>query len=109
MRRRFAAVWCAVLCAALLCLGVTTPPLRQPGYPGWDKKPYFEAAPDRVDVNTAPAAELETLPGIGEKKAQAIVDYRTKNGAFGAAEELAQVKGISERTVDGVRAYIRVS
>ena len=57
----------------------------------------------------APAAELETLPGIGEKKALAIVEYREANGPFRAVEELERVKGISERTVDGMRAYVRVS
>ncbi|KUE74975.1 competence protein ComEA [Ruthenibacterium lactatiformans] len=62
-----------------------------------------------MDVNTAPAAELETLPGIGEKKALTIVEYREANGPFRAVEELERVKGISERTVDGMRAYVRVS
>ena len=53
--------------------------------------------------------ELETLPGIGEKKALTIVEYREANGPFRAVEELERVKGISERTVDGMRAYVRVS
>ena len=44
-----------------------------------------------MDVNTAPAAELETLPGIGEKKALAIVEYREANGPFRAVEELERV------------------
>lgn len=91
MGRRFAAAWWAALCAVLVCLCATAPPVRQAEYPPWDGAPYFDAGPDRVDVNTAPAAELETLPGIGEKKALAIVEYR------------------SERTVDGMRAYVRVS
>ena len=101
MGRRFAAAWWAALCAVLVCLCATAPP--------WDGAPYFDAGPDRVDVNTAPAAELETLPGIGEKKALAIVEYREANGPFRAVEELERVKGISERTVDGMRAYVRVS
>lgn len=97
------------LCAVLVCLCATAPPVRQAEYPPWDGAPYFDAGPDRVDVNTAPAAELETLPGIGEKKALAIVEYREANGPFRAVEELERVKGISERTVDGMRAYVRVS
>ena len=84
-------IWQAV------CLCATAPPVRQAEYPPWDGAPYFDAGPDRVDVNTAPAAELETLPGIGEKKALAIVEYREANGPFRAVEELERVKGISER------------
>ena len=109
MGRRFAAAWWAALCAVLVCLCATAPPVRQAEYPPWDGEPYFDAGPDRVDVNTAPAAELETLPGIGEKKALAIVEYREANGPFRAVEELERVKGISERTVDGMRAYVRIS
>ena len=109
MGRRFAAAWWAALCAVLVCLCATAPPVRQAEYPPWDGAPYFDAGPHRVDVNTAPAAELETLPGIGEKKALAIVEYREANGPFRAVEELERVKGISERTVDGMRAYVRVS
>ena len=91
MGRRFAAAWWAALCAVLVCLCATAPPVRQAEYPPWDGAPYFDAGPDRVDVNTAPAAELETLPGIGEKKALAIVEYREANGPFRAVEELERV------------------
>jgi competence protein ComEA len=49
-----------------------------------------------VDINTADAATLaEGLNGVGIKKAQAIVDYRQKHGAFKSTNDLAKVKGIS--------------
>ena len=96
MGRRFAAAWWAALCAVLVCLCATVPPVRQAEYPPWDGAPYFDAGPDRVDVNTAPAAELETLPGIGESLARRIIAYREANGPFGSIEEIMEVSGIGE-------------
>ena len=96
MGRRFAAAWWAALCAVLVCLCTTAPPVRQAEYPPWDGAPYFDAGPDRVDVNTAPAAELETLPGIGESLARRIIAYREANGPFGSIEEIMEVSGIGE-------------
>ena len=65
-------------------------------------------APTRVlvNVNTADAAELETLTGIGPSLAQAIIDYRTGHGAFRSAEDLLLVKGIGEAKLEGFRAEI---
>ena len=65
-------------------------------------------APTRVlvNVNTADAAELETLTGIGPSLAQAIIDYRAEHGDFTAAEELLLVKGIGEAKLDGFRSQI---
>ena len=96
MGRRFATAWWAALCAVLECLCATAPPVRQAEYPPWDGAPYFDAGPDRVDVNTAPAAELETLPGIGESLARRIIAYREANGPFGSIEEIMEVSGIGE-------------
>jgi competence protein ComEA len=49
-----------------------------------------------VDLNKATQAELEALKGIGEVKAKAIIDYRTKNGAFKSADDLDKVKGVGK-------------
>ncbi len=49
-----------------------------------------------VNINTATAQELETLEEIGEAKAQAIIEYREKNGKFRSIEELTEVEGIGE-------------
>jgi|TARA_R110000822_G_scaffold92723_9_gene213843 competence protein ComEA len=53
-----------------------------------------------VNINTASAAEIaEVLQGVGESKAQAIVEYREANGAFSSVEDIAQVKGIGPATL----------
>ena len=51
----------------------------------------------QIDVNSADAQTLATLKGIGTKKAQAIVDYRNKNGAFKSVADLTNVKGIGSQ------------
>jgi competence protein ComEA len=58
-------------------------------------------AAGKVDINRASASELAAaLNGVGESKAQAIVDYRTQHGPFKSAEQLAQVRGIGLKTVE---------
>ena len=60
-----------------------------------------------VNVNKASAEEIsESLKGVGMSKAQAIVDYRKKNGAFSHVDELVNVKGIGIRTIDQNRGMI---
>lgn len=67
-----------------------------------------ESAPEgKVNVNTASAAELASLPGIGPSKAQAIVDHRAKS-PFASPEDLTQVKGIGSKLFDSIRERITV-
>ncbi len=62
-----------------------------------------------VNLNSADAATLaQQLKGIGAVKAQAIVDYRQKHGAYRSVDELAQVKGISQKLIDRNRADLRI-
>jgi competence protein ComEA len=59
-----------------------------------------------VNINTASAAQLEELPGIGPVLAERVVAYREQNGPFQSVDELAEVAGISDRMVDELRALI---
>jgi competence protein ComEA len=62
-----------------------------------------------VNVNTADASTLaRELDGIGPAKAQAIVDFRQKNGPFRSAEDLLKVQGIGQKVLDLNRASIRL-
>ena len=64
-------------------------------------------APEAVNINTASAEELERLPEIGRKTAEAIVRFRTENGPFRRAEHLMQIRGISERRFLEIRQFVR--
>jgi competence protein ComEA len=57
-----------------------------------------EASTAIVNINTATSAQLQTLPGVGEKTAERILEYRQKNGSFKKIEELMNVKGIGEKS-----------
>ena len=67
------------------------------------------SGPERVDINTASAVELTTLPGVGPAIAQRIIEYREKNGSFQRTVELMNVKGIGEKTFDRLKDLITVS
>lgn len=68
--------------------------------------PIEKADADKVNINTADADELETLPGIGPVLARRIIDWRTANGSFTCPEDLLQVSGIGQTTLDGLRDRI---
>lgn len=59
-----------------------------------------------VNINSADAAELMTLPGIGETKASQIVEYRRKNGAFACKDDLKNVSGIGDSIYEKLETYI---
>lgn len=84
----------------MFALGLATFSLLAGAAPAW-------SAP--VNINTADAQAIaQGLKGIGLKRAQAIVDYRAKHGAFRSADELAQVKGLGAKVIQKNRADIRV-
>ena len=66
-------------------------------------------SPQKIDLNLAESWLLEALPGIGETRAQDIVDYRNENGPFRRIEDLLRVKGIGEGTFAKLKVYITVS
>ena len=65
--------------------------------------------PAAVNVNTATLQELEKLPGIGEARAQAILDARKQRGGFKSVDELVDVRGIGPRNLEKLRPYLHVS
>ena len=82
-------------------------PIWQPGTPVtyMPALPQTEAAAERaptqlVDLNTADAETLQTLPGIGPAKAAAIIAYREEHGPFAALQDVANVLGISEQMTE---------
>ena len=92
-----------ILCLSLLTVSLTaqekaaTPKAAAP----------TAAAP--LNLNTATAAQIATLPGIGPKAAQRIVEYRTKNNGFKKIEELMNVKGIGEKSFLKLKPLITVA
>ena len=62
----------------------------------------------KININTADKDTLMTLTGIGDVKSQAIIDYRNENGAFKSIEEITNVSGIGEKTLEKIKDKITV-
>lgn len=71
-------------------------------------EPSAQAASLPVNINTADAAELAALPGIGEVLAQRILDYRRVHGDFSAVEQLTNVEGIGEGKLETILELITI-
>jgi competence protein ComEA len=63
-------------------------------------------APGRIDLNTATPEQLESLPGIGPALAARIVSWREENGGFSSADDLLEVPGLGEKSVDALRDLV---
>jgi competence protein ComEA len=65
--------------------------------------------PQKIDINRAEAWLLNALPGIGEGRAQAIIDYRQQHGAFHSITEITEVQGIGPATYEQIKNLITVA
>lgn len=62
----------------------------------------------KININTATMEQLMMLPGVGQTKAQSILEYREENGFFETVDDLAKVSGFSTQSVEALRKYITV-
>ena len=112
MKKDKQSVVTAVLAGIVVLLAaVTLPPLFASGTPAEVEivpAPIVRSQEDlRLDLNTATADELRSLPGIGPVLAQRILDRRGELGMFRSEEDILSVPGIGEKTLEKIRPYIR--
>jgi len=87
------------------CLAVTHISAQERGAPLAASRPTATAS---LNLNTATAAQLETLPGVGKVTADRIVEYRQKSGSFKRVEDLMNVRGIGEKAFLKLKPLITV-
>ena len=95
-----------VVVYALLALMAAAPATAQ------DKAPKAKPAPavsTPVNLNTATAADLQALPGVGAATARLIIEHREKNGGFKKIEELMNIKGIGEKSFLKLKPMVTVA
>jgi len=84
----------------------TLPAAPSPGAHGPGRKPRLDSA--SIDINSAPAADFEKLPGIGGAFARRIISFRDEHGPFSRPEELMQVSGIGKKKFQAIRPFVTV-
>ena len=73
-----------------------------------DSSSSVEEQSKLININTATLVELDSLPGIGEKKAQSIINYREENGPFKVKEDITNVSGIGDKIFEDIKDLITV-
>ena len=76
--------------------------------PDMQERPDSLMEGETIDVNTADVYDLQRLPGIGEKRAQSILEYREEHGPFQTVDELDNVSGIGPGILEELREYVTV-
>ena len=103
----------AVLAAVMVTTAVSAPAFAQAqggaAAPSTQANKKEKPAPAIVNLNTAGATELQTLPGVGPAVAGRILEYRQKNGGFKKIEDLMNVRGIGEKTFLKLKPLITIA
>lgn len=100
MRSRALSVFVLVACLGIAVAGICNP---------W-RLPKESPLPESyvIDLNTATTAELELLPGVGDKMAGDIVRYRSERGGFKAIEELKKIRGIKDGRFRALEPHLKI-
>lgn len=101
-----------MIIATVLAIGVTvlvSLPALASALQSQSPPPAATPSKPAINLNTATVDQLETLPGIGRKTAERILEYRTKSGSFKRIEELMNVKGIGEKSFLKLKPLIVVT
>ena len=96
-------------CGALVMALTLMTPLVAAQEPARADRAAAPKAAAPINLNTATATELATLPGIGAKTAERIVEYRQKSGGFKKVEELMNVRGVGEKSFLKLKTLITVT
>jgi competence protein ComEA len=95
-----------IMMAAIAAIALSAPALSAQSKAPVPKPAATATAP--VNLNTATVEQLATIPGVGPKMAERIIDYRQKNGGFKKVEDLMNVSGVGEKSFLKMKPLITV-